>query len=181
MIKAIQTRYADYLFRSRLEARWAVFFDAMKLDWRYEPEGYILPNGERYLPDFKINLRKGPLWAEVKPEGGSEDKLIRFIIGCPVGTRGTVLNDIPDPRLEYEGHDVFFSAEPDVPEGSMDHNYTFCACEKCGEVGFEYGYECGRIGCGCGSYYNDPRIASAFASARAARFEHDLRERYVSL
>ena len=27
-IKAIQTEYNGYLFRSRLEARWAVFFDA---------------------------------------------------------------------------------------------------------------------------------------------------------
>ncbi len=27
-IKAIQTKYRGYHFRSRLEARWAVFFDA---------------------------------------------------------------------------------------------------------------------------------------------------------
>ena len=35
-IKAIDTFYNDHLFRSRLEARWAVFFDAMKLPFRYE-------------------------------------------------------------------------------------------------------------------------------------------------
>ena len=32
-IKAIETSYKGYLFRSRLEARWAVFFDALGLVW----------------------------------------------------------------------------------------------------------------------------------------------------
>ncbi len=30
-IKAIETRYKGYRFRSRLEARWAVFFDALSV------------------------------------------------------------------------------------------------------------------------------------------------------
>ena len=51
-IKAIETRYKGYLFRSRLEARWAVFFDALGIKWEYEPEGVVLPDGTRYLPDF---------------------------------------------------------------------------------------------------------------------------------
>jgi len=41
-IKTIQTAYKGYKFRSRLEARWAVFFDAFPLKWEYEPEGYDL-------------------------------------------------------------------------------------------------------------------------------------------
>lgn len=44
MIKPIETRYAGCRFRSRLEARWAVFFDALKIEWEYEPEGV---EGER--------------------------------------------------------------------------------------------------------------------------------------
>lgn len=51
--RAIETRYKGYRFRSRLEARWAVFFDALGLKWEYEPEGFELPSG-RYLPDFKV-------------------------------------------------------------------------------------------------------------------------------
>ena len=50
-IKAIETRYKGYRFRSRLEARWAVFFDALGIKWEYEPEGFDF-DGERYLPDF---------------------------------------------------------------------------------------------------------------------------------
>ena len=60
----IDTSYKGYWFRSRLEARWAVFFDNMGWDWVYEHEGFKLPSGY-YLPDFyfpELNL-----WAEVKP------------------------------------------------------------------------------------------------------------------
>ena len=54
-IRAIQTEYRGYLFRSRLEVRWAVFFDACGVDWEYEPEGYDLGNGLYYLPDFLLH------------------------------------------------------------------------------------------------------------------------------
>lgn len=39
-LKAIETEYKGYRFRSRPEARWAVFFDACGVKWDYEPEGY---------------------------------------------------------------------------------------------------------------------------------------------
>lgn len=53
-IVPIQTRYAGCLFRSRIEARWAVFFDQLKIPWRYEPEGYDLGEQGWYLPDFLL-------------------------------------------------------------------------------------------------------------------------------
>ena len=43
----IETVYKGYKFRSRLEARWAVFFEEMGLDWSYEVEGFNLPSGRR--------------------------------------------------------------------------------------------------------------------------------------
>lgn len=52
--KVIETRYKGYRFRSRTEARWAVFFDQMGLNWEYEYEGYQLSNSVRYLPDFYL-------------------------------------------------------------------------------------------------------------------------------
>ena len=39
-IKPIETYYNGYRFRSRLEARWAVFFDALGVPYEYEPEGF---------------------------------------------------------------------------------------------------------------------------------------------
>lgn len=65
MIQAIQTLYKGYRFRSRLEARWAVFFDSLAIAYTYEPEGYELPSG-RYLPDFW--LPSLGCWVEIKPE-----------------------------------------------------------------------------------------------------------------
>ena len=53
-MKAIETIYNGYRFRSRLEAKWAIFFDELKIKYQYELEGYELPNGMRYLPDFYI-------------------------------------------------------------------------------------------------------------------------------
>lgn len=67
-IKAIETRYAGYRFRSRLEARWAVFFDAIGVAYKYEDEGFEWDfNGrkERYLPDFY--LPEWGVYVEVKP------------------------------------------------------------------------------------------------------------------
>lgn len=54
MIKAIETEYNGYKFRSRLEARWAVFFDALHVPYEYEPEGFELASGKKYLPDFRV-------------------------------------------------------------------------------------------------------------------------------
>lgn len=76
MIKAIETVYKGYRFRSRLEARWAVFLDAVNVEWEYEVEGFELPDGTRYLPDFLIkpNISHLPdgLYLEIKPTDPSD-------------------------------------------------------------------------------------------------------------
>lgn len=61
-IKAIPTLYAGVQFRSRLEARWAAFFDLCGLQWEYEPEDF-----HGYIPDFKLF---DSLYVEVKPISG---------------------------------------------------------------------------------------------------------------
>ena len=68
IIKAIPTKYNGIQFRSRLEARWAVFFEAAGIKWEYEKEGYVLQSGECYLPDFLVlSPEFGPLFIEIKP------------------------------------------------------------------------------------------------------------------
>lgn len=70
-IQPIQTRYRGRFFRSRLEARYAIFFDKLGIRWQYEPEGFDLHGGSRYLPDFWIE--QGGFFAEVKPSHLSFD------------------------------------------------------------------------------------------------------------
>lgn len=53
-MRAIETHYNGFKFRSRLEARWAVFFDTLGVKYEYEPQGYELPSGRFYLPDFRV-------------------------------------------------------------------------------------------------------------------------------
>lgn len=59
---SIPTDYAGVHFRSRLEARWAAFFDLVGWRWDYEPIDL-----DGYIPDFVIAFRAGPMLVEVKP------------------------------------------------------------------------------------------------------------------
>jgi hypothetical protein len=77
-IKAIETEYKGYRFRSRLEARWAVFFDRLGIEWQYEPEGFVLSDETRYLPDFYLPRLAFGTWAEVKCRFGDLSKAIQF-------------------------------------------------------------------------------------------------------
>ena len=71
-IKAIETHYKGYRFRSRLEARWAVCYDNSTIfksgyqSWDYEPEGVETPHG-RYLPDFLVHNPNWKVVVEIKP------------------------------------------------------------------------------------------------------------------
>src|ERR1700744_4926102 len=64
--KVIETRYNGILFRSRLEARWAVFFDHLNIKWEYEHEGFNL-EGVYYLPDFWLPDFDLGIYVECKP------------------------------------------------------------------------------------------------------------------
>src|SRR6267378_3728953 len=77
-MKVIETHYKNCKFRSRLEARWAVFFDALRIEWLYEPEGYEMFDGTRYLPDFYLPRFNRGIYAEVKPDRGTSAKAIQF-------------------------------------------------------------------------------------------------------
>lgn len=88
-IKPIQTYYNGHLFRSRLEARWAVVFNTLGVQYEYEPEGFDLGGGLRYLPDFRVQCygKRGDyesepfdLYIEVKGKMTEKDaeKIRRF-------------------------------------------------------------------------------------------------------
>lgn len=119
-IQAIQTRYAGCHFRSRLEARWAVFFNTLGVKWEYEKEGFELPSGKRYLPDFWLPWER--FWVEVKgqaPTTEESDRCAEFATamkqavflapGLPVERHGALFCfDVAGTPSSYESADLFF-------------------------------------------------------------------------
>jgi hypothetical protein len=101
-IRPIETQYKGYRFRSRLEARWAVFFDALGLPWEYEPEGFETPAG-RYLPDFRVTSPDGfVVYVEVRPTNELEIR-VHALNEVLAGTRAHCQFVWGDPAawLEY--------------------------------------------------------------------------------
>lgn len=106
-IKPIETYYNGYRFRSRLEARWAVFFDTGNIKYEYEPEGFELESGLKWLPDFY--LPDFDCYVEVKPntdDGRSEilTKVKPFIQWGGKVKRVLVLSNIPG---EIKDHGIW--------------------------------------------------------------------------
>lgn len=98
-VQAIETVYAGHLFRSRLEARWAVFFDTLRIKWRYEPQGYRIQMHDvvrNYLPDF--HLPDLDIWVEVK---GEDNRLDWSLLG--VACDGYATAGLPASKLAYSG------------------------------------------------------------------------------
>lgn len=71
-MQAIPTVYAGVRFRSRLEARWAAFFDLCAWPWTYEPMDL-----DGYIPDFVLRFEPGPLLVEVKPIMTDQDPALQ--------------------------------------------------------------------------------------------------------
>jgi hypothetical protein len=191
-LKAIQTEYKGYLFRSRLEARWAVFFDACGISWEYEPEGLILSDGTNYLPDFYLpgfhcffevkrksikgsDEEKKAIW---KIENGSYTDSWAGIIcfGDPMDDDLYIFCQETDDGGggSYEGS-VTIGLHPDTKEP-----YLFAYNDR-GERSFfpsfsEYEEYIPMVACEYGKYhYRDfvgRRIYHARKLARQARFEY---------
>jgi hypothetical protein len=101
-VKSREARYAGIRFRSRLEARWATFFDEAGIEWEYERRYLRVPGlrrgaGINYLPDFW--LPESAMWAEVK--GSPAEELLRILAiarglaVCGTGNDLVVLGNVP--------------------------------------------------------------------------------------
>jgi hypothetical protein len=137
-LRAIPTRYGGCEFRSRLEARWAVFFDTLAIEWRYETEPFNLaPFGNGYLPDFY--LPELGFWIEVKP--GLPDKvawrkayLLNYGLARDPATSQQrvfiLFGDIPWPYPK-RGNIGGFSASHDVEGDPSRWDLCWLACPTC--------------------------------------------------
>ena len=196
-MKAIETKYKGYRFRSRLEARWAVFFDAIGLTWEYEPEGFDLGSAGWYLPDFKVVSKNNTVsWYEIKPTETHDDgKMAAFenlysqtekeesiptsfaiLHGDPINFLGENPHIFMCPRcglinkkLEYSA-DYYYCWPCDVTTPSGGDNPP----EKClSDRSYVYPHKgalCFRDPYSLDNWAGHVRLASK--KARQARFEH---------
>jgi hypothetical protein len=185
-IKPIETKYKGYRFRSRLEARWAVFFDTIGLVWEYELEGYDLGEYGWYLPDFYFPQIDH--FGEVKPDHDRKS-MDAEILKCGALVQCTkksclLLFGVPTHaglwRLEYsdEGYGWYDEESESIPglpnvfpvdvawtddcywksEGRM-----FVSTGEGGSFPFQFKLE---------SFYDGSIFMQGIESARSARFEH---------
>lgn len=127
-IKTIPTFYNGIQFRSRLEARWAFFFDLCKIKWNYELEGYEF-NGKKYLPDFY--LPESEIYVEVKPnlsfvkEPYVFNKVIDFMKSSP--KKMLVFVDTP-VKAKYYSFEGFISIQ--TGEATLDELHLVWLMDK---------------------------------------------------
>ena len=131
-IKAHPTKYNGVQYRSRLEARWAAFFDL--IGWQHEYEPIDLPG---WSPDFRVVFRCGhsecngshSLLVEVKPYFSIEQFEGHPCMDYPYGFRNGGHLDSVD-ILEHEGKTAYaipadssaaFGNNPDVTYWEMAH------------------------------------------------------------
>lgn len=179
-MKAIETEYNGYKFRSRLEARWAVFFDALGIEYEYENEGYDL-DGVGYLPDFW--LPRLDLWVEIKGErlvagGKDEEKIKRLVkdsrksVAVFWGQIHTTVN-VPDLYMIAESlpdWDTMKVCEALV----IDRSSSWTECPVCHIVGLARYASPSLLPCGCCKDADKtPSITAAYIDARKARFEYE--------
>ena len=181
--KAIETLYRGCRFRSRLEARWACFWDHLGTRWEYEPQGFMI-GGRPYLPDFRL---PNGTWVEVK---GAEDELDHDLMTAapeylPGGNnpRLLILGPMPEPPGLKRGNWAWLGltaftvdGETDVVDGwwEFDENgvpwparETSCAPPISMGNGAEW----------LAPAFNmtsdvPPTVVAAYKAGRSARFEH---------
>lgn len=175
-LKAIETYYNGYKFRSRLEARWAVFFDAMGWRYQYEPEGFVLPNGVYYLPDFYLPDLNW--WFEIKGKYPTAEEIEHALHFYNAGMQYCILYG---SCAEGE-HGAYWlpMAEDYEQETDKDSLGSFGWCRKC-EQGLWF--VCDDTGafpliscpapCECRRWPETSNtMTQAYLRAKAARFEH---------
>jgi hypothetical protein len=168
-LKAIETRFDGYRFRSRLEARWAVFFKTLGVRYEYEKEGYDLGAAGWYLPDFWLPDQK--CWQEVKGQPATKEEMLKAAI-----------------LAQATGFPVALGRAfwPERTDDSGDFGAHWSVCVECEARGVLYLDEEHKPSCGfrlieVQKERNDrgwrlpESITQALTAARSARFEHGAR------
>lgn len=145
-VPAIATMYNGTLFRSRLEARWAAMFDALKWPWEYEPIDL-----DYYIPDFILLFEASHVAVEVKPETEIANLRKHAMAAVQAGWRKEVL---ALGATLFEGDKVGICAEPIGGGEYITGPARLFYCIDCGTESFlndDHGWHCRSCGCYAGN------------------------------
>lgn len=198
-VKSLHTRYAGCHFRSRLEARYAVFFDHLGIAWEYEPQGFevtkrleLSEDTFNYLPDFWLPDMQ--VWFEVK---GELDATTTWRL---LNSAASLSSNDGDGCHGSGGHDLVVGG-PLTGSGGislpvrlhMHKGDLLASCLWCGHPAWP-GYtllanDAGEVfdtapllrGYYCKTHSSDERILAALDAARSARFEFSRKARVVNV
>lgn len=184
-MKAIETVYRGIKFRSRNEARWAVFMDQIGVPFDYEPEGFQMENGLRYLPDFYLTNQK--IWAEVKaemPTPSEIEKAQRLTNESGLALVFLIFASGRTQCIEHSGGPFYLPGQKE----RHPQLATWQMCIACEEISLSpyapaAGFECWNCGLKLTSeqvlelaekgkeIFDDDRFTHEFTYARQSRFE----------
>jgi hypothetical protein len=134
-VTPIPTEYNGNIFRSRLESRWAKFFDLFNIPYEYEQEGFQ-DGDKQYLPDFYLptawlrNFKQG-VYVEIKPTDYNE-KPDHYKWGVMSDKQFVVCYGNPPPGSGRNSE----SCIQFYP--SWDNDMRLMKCISCGFTKFEF-------------------------------------------
>lgn len=115
---SIPTEYNGVKFRSRLEARIAMFMDRVEMPWSYERITLRLPSGNTYTPDFFLPRQN--LLVEVKPAFPHVEEMQKCeAVARDVGMRVVLLygSDLGPAYRHINGDGGRFYSHQNAPRG----------------------------------------------------------------
>lgn len=176
-MKVIETEFQGVRYRSRLEARWAVFMTALGIDFKYEPDGYT-QGGICYLPDFY--LPQHDYWLEIKPDLPDADAQGKASMLAENTQKPVFIlyGDIPSGE-SWKNDSAHLTCPSSQGGVWSDTCYRWAECGACGFIGMAWEGQSERLACpsdcqGSDEKYADrtEKLLAAYCAARGARFEH---------
>ncbi len=177
--EAIPTEFDGVEYKSRTEARWAVFFDRLGVKFEYESKYFHLSDGTMYPPDFYVHDFDALI--EVKPDNkhivldeagkalelykNNTERNIWLAIGPPDEEKSNI--------LDFSIHEKFLELDPQshsLEEYVLDDFYRAIILEDRKDefvywlVGHSFGYEIGGPGTPT-SHQKDPIMGDNVSAA----------------
>jgi hypothetical protein len=170
MAKAIDTWFDGQRYRSRLEARWAVFFKVLGIKSEYEVEGYT-DGATCYLCDFRLPDYR--YWIEIKPSMPDADEYAKADMLCEA---------TGEPVFIFHGqlrdHRSYVSLPGADGLPIPNTGYRWTQCPHCNALDIRFDGIARGLPCRCveergGETVRGSRLIEfALQQAATARFEH---------